>query len=62
MWGGYRNFRTSSSFKVEWQKFLVNAIKRLVFYQFVTHEVFKKLIKMEFSVSVHGEKDRHWAH
>ena len=65
MWGDYHKLRTSSSFKAEWQKFLDNAVKQqpsVAFYQFVTHKVFKELIKMEFSVSVHAEKIKHWSH
>lgn len=59
MWGEYHKLRTSSSFKAEWQKFLDKAVKQqrsVAFYQFVTHELFKELIKMEFIVD--SKKDK----
>ena len=58
MWGEYHKLRTSAGFKAEWQKFLDKAVKQqpsVAFYQFVTHELFKELIKMEFTVDT--EKD-----
>ena len=59
MWGEYHKLRTSASFKAEWENFLDKATKQqpsVAFYQFVTHELFKELIKMEFTVDT--EKDK----
>ena len=53
MWGEYHKLKTSANFKAEWQKFLDKAVKQqpsIAFYQFVTHELFKELVKMEFTM------------
>lgn len=58
MWGLYHKLRTSSSFKTQWTTFSMKAIGEnppVGFYQFVTHEVFKKMIKEEFPINVEPE-------
>ena len=58
IWGECHKLRTSANFKAEWQKFLDKAVKQqpsVAFYQFVTHKLFKELIKMEFTMDT--EKD-----
>ena len=54
MWGLYHKLRTSTSFKAQWNTFGVQSIGKSLpvgFYQYVTHEVFKQLIKEEFPVN-----------
>ena len=48
MWGAYHKLRTSSSFSKDWGDFLEKSMKEkapVAFYQYVSHEVFKELIK-----------------
>jgi len=56
MWGEYHKLRTSPEFKVEWHKFLETAVVKqkptVAFYQYVTHELFKELVKLEFTVNI----------
>jgi len=55
MWGEYHKLRTSPEFKAEWHKFLETSVMKqqpmVAFYQYVTHELFKELIKLEFTVN-----------
>lgn len=54
MWGLFQEFRTSEQFMKEWKSFLKLSIKSTAipaFYQYVTYEVFKALIKNEFKCS-----------
>lgn len=54
MWGEYHKLRTSDSFKKEWTTFLKNSVQvelSAAFYQYVTHEVFKELIKSNHPVN-----------
>lgn len=51
MWGMYHQLRTSAKFKGEWKKFLLSSVKMTsspCFCQYVTHEIFKELIKLEY--------------
>ena len=53
MWKAYHALRTSDSFNDEWIKFIEDALGEKptpIFYQHVTHEVFKILIKTNYSV------------
>ncbi len=53
MWGMYHQLRTSDSFKKEWRLFVEKSVQldmSAAFYQYVTHEVFKELIKSEYPV------------
>ena len=55
MWGLYHKLRTSPSFKAQWTIFGMKAIGKnppVGFYQFVTHEIFKQMIKEEFPVNI----------
>jgi hypothetical protein len=48
MWKEYHQLRVSSSFKMDWEKFLDDAINQVpsaAFYQFVSHKMFKELVK-----------------
>ena len=54
MWGLYYKLRTSASFKAQWNTFGVQYIGKSLpvgFCQYVTHEVFKQLIKEELPVN-----------
>ena len=49
MWGMYHQLRTSNAFK--WKEYLESCVKASAspcFYQYVTNELFKELIKLEF--------------
>ena len=51
MWGMYHQLRTSNAFKCEWKEYLESCVKASAspcFYQYVTNELFKDLIKLEF--------------
>jgi len=54
MWGEYHKLRTSPEFKAEWHKFLEKSVSKqqptVAFHQNVTHQLFKELIKLEFTV------------
>lgn len=53
MWGAYHRFRTSNTFVRDWQAFLSTSVQLKAFpafYQFVTHHLFKDLIKMHYPV------------
>lgn len=55
MQGLYHKLCTSASFKAQWNTFGIQSIGKSLpvgFYQYVTHEVFKELIKQEFPVSI----------
>ena len=49
VWGHYHVLRTSSSYKELWNQILASS-GNPTFYQFVTHEIFKQLLKREFPV------------
>ena len=49
VWGHYHVLRTSSSYKELWNQILASS-GNPTFYQFVTHEIFKELLKREFPV------------
>ena len=54
MWGAYHRLRTADSFVQDWRIFLnhsVNMKAFSAFYQFVTHTIFKELIKAQYPVS-----------
>ena len=54
MWGLYHQLRTSVTFKREWSKFLQESVGHQAspaFFQYVTHTVFKELIRMEYPVA-----------
>ena len=54
MWGHYRQLRSSEAFRLDWVKFVQESVKRTpspVFFQYVTHELFKCLIKEEWIVA-----------
>ena len=51
MWGMYHQLRTSDTFRCKWKKFLESSVhvsSSPCFCQYVTNEVFKQLIKLEF--------------
>ena len=51
MWGAYHMLRTSTSFHSDWVHFVRAAVERTpspIFYQHVTHEMFKMLVKLEY--------------
>ena len=51
MWGMYHQLRTSDTFRCKWNKFLESSVcvsSSPCFCQYVTNEVFKELIKLEF--------------
>ena len=53
MWGAYHRLRTADKFLDDWRVFLSTSIgcKALPsFYQFVTHNIFRKMIKVEYLV------------
>ena len=55
MWGLYHKLCTSATFKAQWNAFGIQSIGKNLpvgFYQYVTHEVFKALIKEEFPVNI----------
>ena len=54
MWGAYHRLRTADTFVSDWRTFLVESIRLKAFpafYQFVTHHIFKELIKVEYAVN-----------
>lgn len=54
MWGMYHQLRTSARFKGEWKRFLQSSVKAMsspIFCQYVTNEVFKELIKLEYPLT-----------
>ena len=53
MWGAYHRFRTADTFVHDWRVFLTKSVNMKafpVFYQFVTHAMFKELIKAHYPV------------
>jgi hypothetical protein len=51
MWSEYHQLRVTNSFKMEWEKFMCDSIKDPslpTFYQFVSHFIFKELVKQKF--------------
>ena len=51
MWGMYHQLCTSDIFKCKWKEYLKSCVKASAspcFYQYVTNELFKELIKLEF--------------
>ena len=53
MWGSYHRLRSAETFVHDWRKFLSVTVKVKAFpsfYQFVTHTVFKELVKVHFPV------------
>ena len=62
MWGAYHRLRTSVTFVGDWQTFLSTSVQLKAFpafYQFVTHYVFKGLIKLHYPVSVEAGQESH---
>ena len=59
VWGHYHVLCTSSSYKELWNQILARSgnTPSPTFYQFVTHELFKELLKREFPVSSDTTKD-----
>ena len=54
MWGHYHQLRSSEAFRLDCIKFVRESVKRTsspVFFQYVTHELFKCLIKEEYPVA-----------
>jgi hypothetical protein len=54
MWGQYHSLRSSASFRDDWVHFVQEAVGRTpspIFFQHVTHEVFKYLIKAEYPIA-----------
>ncbi len=53
MWGGYHQLRTSVKFVAEWKTFLRDSVGSEVgpvFFQFITNEMFKDMVKQEFEI------------
>ena len=53
MWGGYHKLRTSPEMISQWKTFLHRSIRHdysPALCQFVTHHIFKALVKLEFDV------------
>ena len=53
MWGAYHRFRTADTFVHDWRVFLTKSVNMKAFpafYQFVTHAMFKELIKAHYPV------------
>jgi len=51
MWGAYHRLRASDTFRRDWKTFLHESFQVEAFpafYQFVTHHMFKELLKMEY--------------
>jgi len=60
MWGEYHQLRTSSSFSKEWENFLEKSMtekQSVAFYQYVSHEVFKELIKLQHPLNATSTSD-----
>ena len=60
MWGAYHRLRTADSFVCDWRVFLAESVQCKAFpafYQYITHHIFKTLIKTAYPVriSVHDE-------
>jgi len=54
MWGAYHRLRTADNFVNDWRVFLSDSVRLKAFpafYQFVTHHIFKELIKEEYPVT-----------
>jgi hypothetical protein len=54
MWGHYHIHRSSATFHKMWSDFVEKAVRTKpspIFYQHITHEVFKELVKKEYPVS-----------
>jgi len=54
MWGAYHRLRTADTFVNDWRVFLSDSVRLKAFpafYQFVTHHIFKELIKEEYPVT-----------
>ena len=54
MWGQYHSLRSSASFRGDWIEFVEAAVGRTpspIFFQHVTHEMFKCLIKTEYPIT-----------
>ena len=54
MWGQYHSLRSSPSFRDDWIDFVKEAVGRTpspIFFQHVTHEIFKRLIKAEYPIT-----------
>ena len=59
MWKEYHKLRVSVSFKADWDIFLMDTIKQAsspVFYQFVSHKIFKEVVKARFFTQ--GSEDK----
>ena len=53
MWRKYHTLRTSDTFKKDWESFLQSTIDEAAlptFFQFVSHEMFKELVKAKFEL------------
>lgn len=54
MWGAYHQLRTADTFVKDWRAFLNDSVGQKAypaFFQFVTHTVFKELLKHQYPVS-----------
>ena len=58
LWASYHVLRSSRKFLTTWEEFVFTAVGKKsspIFFQYITHNVFKELIKAEFLIS--GESD-----
>ena len=54
MWGAYHVHHSSADFHQKWVDFVYQAISRTpspIFYQYVTNEIFKRLVKVKYTHS-----------
>ena len=54
MWAAYHRLRTAETFVKDWRDFLATSVGFKAFpafYQFVTHDIFKKLVKAQYPLT-----------
>ena len=59
MWSSYHALRCTRKFRDVWEQFVVTAVGRKpspIFFQHITHEVFKQLIKEQFEICESADK------